>query len=71
MAMPKNALHIRKLVSVGAKAEASSKMEKATMFSMSVGRLPNRSASRPKIRAPKGRMTKVQKIASAICLMAT
>ena len=71
MAMPNRARQMRKLVSEGAKAEARPKTENETMFSIRVGRRPKRSAIRPKRRAPTGRMTSVQKIASAMDLMLT
>ena len=56
---------------VGANAEASPNTENDTMFSISVGRRPNRSAIKPKRNAPTGRIASVQKIASATDLMPT
>ena len=71
MAMPNSARQTRKLCSVGAKAEASSKTEKAMTLTISVGRRPYFSAMAPKRKAPTGRMTRVQNIASATCLQPT
>ena len=67
MATPNSARQMRKLCSVGAKADANSKTEKDTTLSISVGRRPYRSAIAPNRRAPAGRITSVQKIASATC----
>src|SRR5690242_1132285 len=66
MATPKSALQTIKTCNVGAKADASSKIENEIMLTIRVGRLPYLSANTPKISAPKGRITRVQKIASAI-----
>src|ERR1700744_900182 len=68
MATPNKARHTRKLCSVGASAEASSKAEKANTLTIRVGRRPSLSAIAPNKNAPPGRIASVQKMASSTCL---
>src|SRR6185369_17439622 len=58
---PKRKRSINRLVSVGAKPEANSKIEKKMMSAISTGRRPKRSPSQPKQKAPIGRAASVRK----------
>ena len=65
MAKPNRARRIISTVSVGAKAQANSRPENNRMSITSTGRRPNRSASMPNTRAPKGRAARVRVLATA------
>src|ERR1700744_1777931 len=71
MATPNKKRSARNVQSVGANPEAASSSENARMFHMSVGLRPNRSARRPKRKAPIGRAARVKKVASAPLLTST
>jgi hypothetical protein len=64
MATPKSARRTMSAASDGAAADSSSSIEKQTMFTMSAGRRPKRSAATPKRSAPSGRMASVSDTAT-------
>src|SRR5271154_4695537 len=53
-----------KTVKFGAKPEANSRIEYKRISTINVGRRPQRSAARPKMKAPIGRTANVNRIAS-------
>ncbi len=63
IAMPYSARRIRNTVSVGAKPVANSSAEYSTTSTISVGRRPKRSASRPNRNAPIARVASVSVMA--------
>ena len=67
---PNKARTISRAVMLGAKPEASSRIENAQMFHMSAGLRPKRSASRPNRKAPIGRIARVRnKAVEPTCML--
>ena len=64
IATPYNARSTISTVRLGAKPEANSSTEYRRMSTIRVGRRPQRSAARPKMKAPIGRIASVSRMAS-------
>src|SRR5580692_12724486 len=63
IATPYKARKMMNTVRLGAKPDANSRIEYKRMFVIRVGRRPQRSAARPKMKAPIGRIANVNRIA--------
>src|SRR5580692_5146180 len=63
MATPYSARRMINTVRLGAKPDANSRIEYSRMSTIKVGRRPQRSAARPKMKAPIGRIASVSRIA--------
>ena len=64
IATPYSARNMISTVRLGAKPDANSRIEYKRMSTIRVGRRPQRSAARPKMKAPIGRIASVSRIAS-------